>query len=161
MITSLKHTRILPLLLSAALLAACQTDAGNKEVGGTLLGATLGGLIGSQVGDGDGQLVAVAIGVLGGAFLGNQVGQTLDKTDILYAERNATNALETNQVGTASTWRNPDSGHSGTFTPTRTYQTALGENCRDYEQTVFIDGKTETATGRACRNTDGTWKIVQ
>ena len=161
MIASLKHTRIIPLVLSAALLAGCQSGAGNKEVGGSLLGAGVGGLLGAQVGNGTGKLAAVAIGVLGGALLGNQIGQSLDKADRVYAERNAMNALETSQAGTASTWRNPDSGHSGTFTPTRTYQTAQGQNCRDYEQTIFVDGKAETATGRACRNDDGTWKIVQ
>lgn len=165
MIASFKRKRILPLTLavtlSAGLLAGCQSGAGNKEVGGTLLGAGVGGLLGSQVGGGSGKLAAVAIGALGGAFLGNQIGQSLDKADRTYAERNAMNSLETSQTGATSTWRNPDSGHSGDFTPTRTYQTAQGQNCRDYEQTIYVDGKAETAAGRACRNPDGTWQIVQ
>ncbi len=45
--------------------------------------------------------------------------------------------------------------------PTRTYQTASGENCREFESTVTIDGREEKATGRSCRQPDGTWKIVQ
>ena len=157
----MKHTRILPAALALALLAGCQSGAGNKQIGGGLIGAGLGGLAGSQIGSGKGQLAAVALGVLGGALLGSELGKSLDKADMAYAERNANNALEYNQAGTSSTWRNPDSGHSGTFTPTRTYQTAQGQDCRDYEQTIYVDGKAETATGRACRNADGTWQIVR
>ncbi len=33
-----------------------------------------------------------------------------------------------------------------------------GEQCREYQRTVTIDGKTETAYGTACRQPDGTWK---
>jgi surface antigen len=79
----------------------------------------------------------------------------------MYAERTAQNALETSRAGQTSTWRNPDSGHEGTVTPIRTYQTASNQNCREYETTVTIDGRQERAVGRACRQADGTWKIVQ
>jgi surface antigen len=30
----------------------------------------------------------------------------------------------------------------------------------DYDSTVTIDGKTERAIGRACRNSDETWQIT-
>ena len=35
-----------------------------------------------------------------------------------------------------------------------------GAQCREFEQTVTIDGKTETAYGTACRQPDGTWKQI-
>ena len=69
-------------------------------------------------------------------------------------------SLESNQSGQTSTWKNPDSGASGTVTPTRTYQSTAGQPCREYQQTVTIGGKTETVTGQACRQADGTWKVV-
>ena len=78
----------------------------------------------------------------------------------LYAQQTTQTALETNQAGQTSSWRNPDSGHGGSVTPTRTYRTAQGNNCREYEQTVNIGGKTQTAYGRACRDADGTWRLV-
>ena len=90
-----------------------------------------------------------------------EAGKSLDKADQAYAERTAQNTLESNQTGQTSNWRNPDSGNAGSYTPTRTYQTASGENCREFETSVVIDGKTETATGTACRSADGTWKIVR
>ena len=155
----MKLTRIaLPVAL-VLVLAACAPGQVNKQTGGTLIGAGLGALAGSQIGGGRGQLAAVAVGALAGAYLGSEVGKSLDRADRLAMKRTSQNALESNPVGQASSWSNPDSGHSGTVTPTRTYQTAAGQNCREYQQTVTIDGKTEQAYGRACRQPDGSWKI--
>lgn len=140
-------------------LAACE-GAGPKQAGGTLAGAGLGALAGSQVGKGKGKLVAVAVGTLAGAFLGSEVGKSLDRADRLYMQRTSQGALEKNKSGQASRWRNPDSGNSGTVQPTRTYRTAAGKYCREYQQTVTIAGKTESAFGTACRQPDGSWKVV-
>jgi surface antigen len=149
----------LPVALMLAL-SACAQNQGQKQTGGTLIGAGLGALAGSQIGGGRGQLAAVAIGALAGAFLGGEVGKSLDRADELAMERTSQQALESNRTGQPSGWKNPDSGHSGTVTPTETYQTASGNHCREYQQTVTIDGKTERVHGRACREPDGTWKIV-
>ncbi len=149
----------LPVALVLAL-SACQPGQGNKQTGGTLVGAGLGALLGSQVGGGRGKLAAVAIGALAGAYLGSEVGKSLDRADRLAMQRTSQKALERNRSGQSSGWSNPDSGHSGTVTPTRTYQTASGRPCREYQQSVTIDGKTERAYGRACRQPDGSWKIV-
>ena len=66
-------------------LAACQTNGGQKQAGGTLLGAALGALAGSQIGPGRGNLAAVALGTLGGELLGKSVGESLDRADKAYA----------------------------------------------------------------------------
>ena len=44
-------------------------------------------------------------------------------------------------------------------TPTRTYKTAE-RDCRDYEQTVIVDGREEIIHGTACREPDGTWRAL-
>jgi surface antigen len=92
------------------------------------------------------------------AWLGSEIGRSLDENDRREAERSAQVALERNPDGRASTWQNPNSGHSGATTPTRTYETAGGP-CREYTTSVVIDGKTQTAHGTACREPDGTWRI--
>ena len=147
-------------VLAVALTACSNTDSGEKQTVGTLLGAGLGALAGSQFGGGKGQLAAVAVGALAGAWMGGEAGKSLDKADKAYAQRTAQDALEYNKVNQTASWNNPDSKASGTVTPTRTYQTADGTNCREYETTVVIDGKTEKATGTACRQPDGTWRIA-
>ena len=155
-------SRSLTVLLTVVFLAACaQYEGQPKQTVGTLLGAGLGALAGSQIGGGKGQLAAVAVGALAGAWLGSETGKSLDKADQAYAERTAQNTLERNPTGQTSNWRNPDSGNAGSYTPKRTYQTASGQNCREFETTVVVDGKTETATGNACRSADGSWKIIR
>ena len=149
--------------LSVALilaLAACAPGQGTKQTGGTLLGAGLGAITGSQIGKGKGKLAAVAIGTLAGAYFGREIGKSLDKADRLAMKQTAQSALENNKIGQKSEWSNPDSGNNGNVTPTRTYQTASGSSCREYQQTVIIGGKTEQAFGRACRQPDGSWKII-
>jgi surface antigen len=141
-------------------LVACEGNYGPKQTGGAVIGGAAGGLLGSKIGGGKGQLAATAIGALLGVFVGSEAGKSLDKADKIYAERTAHSTLETGKTGQTSTWTNPDSGHTGTVTPTRTYKTAEGKNCREYQQTVTIDGKTERAYGTACRQPDGSWKIV-
>ncbi len=153
-------TKTLIVLLTAASLTACAGAPGSKENGGTLVGAALGGLMGSKIGHGRGQLAAVALGALGGAFLGREVGRSLDRADRLYAGRATSYGLEHKASGEPTRWSNPDSGHHGTITPVRTYQEPTGRYCREYQQTVTVGGQTEQAYGTACRQPDGSWKVV-
>ena len=153
-------TKTLVVLLTAASLAACTGAPGSKENGGTLVGAALGGLVGSKVGRGRGQLAAVAIGAVTGAFLGRSVGQSLDRVDRLFARRAVSHGLEHKASGQSTSWSNPDSGNRGTITPVRTYREMSGRYCREYQQTVTVGGRTEQAYGTACRQPDGSWKVV-
>lgn len=146
---------IVPLLMAMVILGGCQM---NKQTGGTLLGGGLGGLLGSQFGKGKGKLAMVALGVLGGAFVGNRIGQSLDRADQLAAQRTQATAINYNPIGQTSTWQNPNRGTYGTTTPTRTYQRPSGQYCREYQTTVTIGGRTERMYGTACHQPDGSWK---
>jgi len=149
------------LLISAMVASGCASTMGPKEAGGTAIGGIGGAIIGSQVGGGTGRLVGVAVGTLAGALIGQEIGRSLDRQDRLAMENTAQEALEYKPTNQSSTWRNPDSGHSGTVTPTRTYREPQGRYCREYTQTVMIDGQQQTAYGTACRRPDGTWEIVK
>jgi surface antigen len=148
-------------LVAALGLGACATrNAGDKQVGGTVIGAVAGGLAGSAFGKGSGRLIMTGLGTLLGAYVGSEVGQSLDNADRAAAARAAQDTFEHAPSGKTVIWNNPDSGHSGSVTPTRTYQQSSGEYCREYQQTVTVGGKTQEAYGTACRQPDGTWKIV-
>ncbi len=151
------------ILLCAAValgLAACE-GAGTKQTVGTVGGAAAGGLLGSTIGGGKGQLAATAAGALLGALAGSEVGKSLDRADQLFMRQTSQRALETAPVGRTVAWTNPDTGNSGTVTPTRpATTTADGTPCREYQQTVTVGGKTESAYGNACRQADGSWKII-
>ena len=147
-------------LVTSLGLMACAENAGRKETGGTVIGAVAGGLLGSTIGKGSGKVIAVGVGAVLGGIIGSEVGKSLDRADRAHMHRTTQQSLETQNTGQSSTWRNPDSQHSGTVTPTRTYQRDDGRPCREFQQTVTIDGRTERAYGRACRQSDGSWKIV-
>ena len=144
-------------------LAACQqgfAGMGPKQSGGALVGAGLGALAGSQIGRGRGQLAAVAIGTIAGAMLGSEVGRSLDNADRAYL-MSATARAGAAPIGRQVGWRNPDSGHRGIVTPMRegTHR-GTGDYCREFRQSVTIDGWTEEAFGTACRQPDGSWKML-
>ena len=146
--------------LTSLALAACVDGAGQKESVGTLLGAVVGGLAGAQVGKGRGQLVATAAGSLLGAFIGKEIGKSLDRADHVALQQTMQQSLETAPGGTTSSWTNPDSGNSGTVTPANPFQNSDGTHCREFSQTVTVGGRTEEGYGTACRQPDGSWKIV-
>ncbi|MBI3505574.1 MAG: glycine zipper 2TM domain-containing protein [Proteobacteria bacterium] len=154
----MRALKILTVGALAFALAACQ-DGGAKENVGTVLGGIGGAVIGSQFGGGNGRFVGTAIGTMAGALLGREVGKSLDKADQAQLHR-ATQRAETAPVGQQITWSNPDSGNSGTITPTREGRDQSGSTCREYRSTVNVGGKTEEAYGTACRQADGSWKIV-
>ncbi len=131
----------------------------HKGTVGTLLGGVLGGVAGSKIGKGKGRTAGIIVGALGGAMIGGQIGKSMDENDRRISENTAHYGLETTRTGTMTSWQNPDSGNSGTFTPTSTYRSSQGEDCREYETTIYVDGQRETAYGRACRQPDGSWQI--
>ena len=160
LLTTLCLTAALALSPGLAQAECQQSGSGGGELVGTLLGAALGGLVGSQIGSGTGNKVAIGAGVLAGGLLGNRVGKAMDCRDVEYHNSTAQGSLETQRTGNTSEWSNPDSGHSGSITPVHTYQRSDGVYCRDFEQTITVDGETELAGGTACRQPDGTWQIV-
>lgn len=153
---------VLSIFLSGSLLATagCADGIGTKQGVGTLGGAAAGGLAGAQFGKGKGQLAMTAGGVLLGALLGGEVGKSLDRADEAYATQAADRAYSA-PVGETIRWQNPESGNYGTVTPIREGRnTQTGQYCREFNQTIYVGGRAEQATGRACQQQDGTWQIV-
>lgn len=148
----LKTTHTVGALVLGVLLTACAT----QENTGRVIGGVLGGVAGSQVGDGRGRTAATVIGTIAGAAIGGAVGKSMDDTDRLKAGH----ALENNRTNQSSSWHNPDSGANYTVTPTRTWQSDAGRYCREYQTDVTVGGKTEHAYGTACRQPDGSWKVM-
>ncbi len=140
--------------LLAVLPAGCATmEANPKTTIGAVGGGALGGLIAGAAGANP---AAIAAATIGGVLVGN----LLDERDKRLAAQAAQRAFESAPTGQPVAWQNPDSGHSGTVTVTKTSQATSGSYSRQYETAVNIGGKLETAHGTACRQPDGTWRIV-
>lgn len=141
-------------VLSGSLLTGC-ANLSNRDVG-TMSGGMVGGLLGSQFGGGSGQIAAGVGGALLGAYLGGKIGEYMDRQDRMEMQH----ALETAPTGKEVKWKNPDNGNRFVVTPTKTYYKAE-QPCREYQTTAIIAGKTQNIYGTACRQADGSWRIVK
>jgi len=139
-------------------LSACASPGsrGENEQAGMIIGAVLGGVLGSKVGKGHGQTAAIIAGTMIGSAIGGNIGKSMDDTDRL----KIAHTLETVRTDVHSSWVNPDTGNQYTVTPTRTYKESAGP-CREYTVDAVIGGKKENIYGTACRQADGSWKIVK
>ena len=160
----MKNTSKLALVLmviGALSMSACQTlqGAGAKESIGSLSGAAIGGILGSKVGGGSGQLWATGAGAVIGGLIGKDIGRSLDNADRGYLNT-ANNQAHSAPVGETVAWNNPESGNSGTVTTTRDGYSTAGRYCREYQQTIVVGGREERAYGTACQQADGSWEIV-
>lgn len=140
----------------------CDTD----EVVGTGLGAIVGGVIGNQFGHGSGKTAATIGGVILGGIAGNAIAKDSCKdqhADAYYYNNTYYDAFNDRDEGEEYNWRNPYSNNYGTVSAGEYYEDGYegySGPCREFEQSVYIDGRPETATGVACRQGDGTWRIV-
>jgi len=165
-------SKLTALLVTVAMLTGCQQGGPpgsgimnggdlNKQDVGTGIGAIGGGVLGSTMGRGAGRVATTIGGALLGGILGNQIGRSLDNADRAAYDAASQHALETAQPGQSLPWRNPQSGNSGTITPSNYYQNPQGQYCREYSQTIIVGGQQQSGYGKACRQPDGTWQIVQ
>ena len=143
-------------LTSALTLSGCATHNGPNEQSGMIVGSVLGGLLGHKLASGNGRTAATIFGSMIGASIGGSVGKSMDDTDRL----KVAHSLENIRTGVPSSWKNPDSQRRYTMIPTKTTETAQGP-CREYSLEAVIGGKTEQIYGEACRQADGSWKIIK
>ena len=144
--------KLVPAAMAVALLAGCVNTTQEATKGAE----TVGGTISSKYGNASGKVASSGTGPLLGAFIG---GAAIEPSHAAAAEPAATRAYAApggEQVG----WTNPATGHQGALTTTREGYNNAGQYCREFRQTVTTKNKTELAYGTACKQGDGTWKIV-
>lgn len=151
------YTKSGPLLAAmlALALTACETNSHSQQA--EVLGGVIGGLAGTQIGEGRGRTAAIIVGAIAGSMIGRHIGETMDDAD----RSKTANALTYNTSGQSSTWVNPDNGYSYAVTPTRTYETEAGP-CREFTMDATVGTKDQQEVyGTACLQSDGSWKLVK
>ena len=147
---------LVPALAMILALGAC---GGPNQTAGTLAGGAAGGLLGAQFGHGPGKGAAIGLGVLAGSLAGGSLGKSLDSADRM-AALGAEQRAYGSPIGDTVTWVNPQSGNRGSVTPTRDGYSSGGSYCREFQQIITVGGEQKRGFGTACRQTDGSWKIV-
>jgi len=152
---------VIATVLATTLMSGC-AGTYNKATTGAALGALTGGALAYGVGqDSSKKELWTILGVGLGAVIGNNIGAQLDERDRLLAGQTLQHTLEKAPTNATGSWNNPDSGNSGTVIPTQTTISTTGQPCREFTTTVNIGGQPQQGYGTACRQADGSWKIVQ
>ncbi|HXB51350.1 MAG TPA: hypothetical protein VNU69_01225 [Rhizomicrobium sp.] len=129
----------------------CRSD---NRATGTILGAIAGGLIGGFASHGNG--LATVGGVIGGGVLGNAIAGDMDCEDQAQAYPIYVDALN-GDIGRPYEWRRGP--NRGTFTPVREFRRG-GQVCREFTETTWRGGRSNTRTGVACRDMgNGGWRF--
>lgn len=134
-------------------LAGCATKQEQGAVTGMAIGAALGSTMSRGHHD---RPFAIWLGAVVGSMLGSTIGRYMDEQD----QMRTSMALENNRTYESTTWVNPDTRYEYTVEPTRTFESAEGP-CREFTMDAVIGGKTEQVYGTACRQPDGSWKIIK
>ncbi|MDH3701466.1 MAG: RT0821/Lpp0805 family surface protein [Alphaproteobacteria bacterium] len=137
--------------------AGCENYANREQAAG----AAVGQLLELKIGDHKQPILPTASGSLLGAYRGSEVGKSLDDSDRRHAEDAAKKSLATAPAKNTTGWRNPNTGHTGTFTPTNSYRSDDRLRCRDYKQSITAEGRSKDAYGTACQTADGSWRMLQ
>ncbi len=168
--SSTLSAKLVALVLGAGLIAPALSGCAqggyygggsNNQQTGTVIGAIGGAAAGAAIGGKDNWLWAGALGALAGGVIGNQIGAYLDREDQQRALQNANYALTSVPDGQSARWSNPQNATGGYTTPTRTISQADGQTCREFQTGISAQGQTSTGTGLACRQPDGTWRVVR
>jgi surface antigen len=131
------------------------TGTCNRKEIGTVLGAVVGGVVGSQIGDGDGRTVAIVVGSVLGAVIGREIGRDLDEGDRACIGH----ALELAKPGQGVRWLNDATGVQYLLKPVAPVA-GDDKNCRRFDLEASVQGKSRKTSSKACRGSDGVWKVI-
>jgi surface antigen len=135
----------------------CRTSV---DPAGVIAGALIGGLLGNALGNGGGRTGATVAGVIVGGTVGAALTRDLTCEDRSYAYKTYYDGFNANRPNATYQWRNPRNGNYGNFRVADYYSDPDGFRCANYTQQIFINGRPQAASGRACQQPDGTWAIV-
>jgi surface antigen len=127
---------------------------------GVIGGAVVGGILGNALGHGGNRAGATIAGVVVGGAVGAALTSHLSCEDRGYAYKTYVNGFNAGRANASYEWRNPSTGNYGEFRVRDYYRDPDGFRCANYTQRIYIEGRPETATGRACQQPDGSWAIV-
>lgn len=136
------------------------TECRNQpDPAGVLAGAFLGAILGNAAG-GRNPTGATVAGVIAGGAIGAALTSKLDCSDRSYAYQTYDRGFNAGRANATYEWRNPQNQHSGRFQVLDYYQDEDDFRCAVFSSDVNVNGRWETARGRACQQPDGKWAMI-
>ena len=135
------------------------SECRNKtDPAGVIIGAVLGGLLGNAASNNS--TGGTAAGVFVGGAIGAMLTTKLDCEDRAYAYRTYSDGFNSGRTNVKYEWRNPKNDRRGEFQVRNYYDDPDGFRCANYTQTIYVGGRPQEASGRACRQPNGSWAML-
>ena len=163
----MKTSKIALIAAASIGLAACQNPNGGTDWTRTIAtgaGAVGGILVGSMFGQGNGRLVAMAIGGAAGAWLGNELGSRFSAREAAAMKPAVASAASSRDAKPVSWQAENENGEisRGEITPAGPIRIVDGKECRSMRQSVERPSGRTTETFDVCRpmNGGGDWQVA-
>jgi surface antigen len=127
---------------------------------GVIAGGLIGGLLGNAAGSNGNRGGTTIAGVIIGGAIGAALTSNLNCEDRSYAYRSYYDGLNSGRPGGQYEWSNPRNNNRGQFRVGDYYDDQDGFRCADFTQTIYVQGRQQQSRGRACRQPDGSWAVV-
>jgi len=146
-------------VLLCIFLIGCSSQEDNKFIG-QILGSAAGAYLGSKVGTGVSNNLAIILGGAVGLLIGGKIAEALDKDEQLDLSNNVNESLEENEDYEIKEWKSKKNKEkTAEIIPLNKYNIDE-ETCRDFKKIVTSEGKVIEENSTACRDENGNWKII-
>ncbi len=140
-------------------LFSCE-NTNDKKVFGQIVGAAVGGYLGSKVGSGITKDIAVILGGATGYILGGRVIEILNESEKNEFNDVIEDSLNYEPDNSIKSWESSQDNETyGEVTPLNNYSIKEKE-CRDFKKIIRKAGEIYEEVSTACRNEQGDWILI-
>ncbi len=147
------------IIVSLLILSSCE-NTNDKKVIGQIIGAAVGGYLGSQVGDGITKDLSVILGGAAGYILGGKIVQILNENEKEEFNNVIEDSLNNNSDNSSKLWTSSENEKiSGQVTPLNYFEKG-NKSCRDFKKIIKKNDEIFEERSTACRDKDGNWILI-
>ncbi len=148
------------LILSLIFLIVSCENTSDKKLFGQIIGAAVGGYVGSKFGSGATKDISVILGGAAGYILGGKIIEILSKKERQEFNNVIENSLNFTPDNTSESWQsNENHNITGEVIPLNNYK-MKNRDCRDFKKIIRKNNEIFEENSSACRNKDGNWEII-
>ena len=141
------------------LIVSCE-NPNDKKVLGQIIGAAVGGYLGSKIGSGATKDISVILGGAAGYILGGKLIEILSKKEQDEFNNVIEDSLNFTPDNSSEYWKsNENQNITGEVIPLNKYK-IKNKNCRDFKKIIRKNNDLFEENSTACRSKEGNWKII-
>ena len=139
------------------LIVSCE-NPNDKKVLGQIIGAAVGGYLGSKIGSGATKDISVILGGAAGYILGGKIIEILSKKEQDEFNNVIEDSLNFTPDNSSEYWKsNENQNITGEVIPLNKYK-IKNKNCRDFKKIIRKNNDLFEENSTACRSKEGNWK---